>query len=175
MFNFLAKFQAFTKLFVKLKNKVTKWSTLNLALNRLMLWKVFMPISITLNKDGYYEHKWTGAITKCELLNTYRQFYQKGRWLEGTPSLINLLDANMSLIDTETLHELAEFTNVFFLLNKVKPNKTAVVVRDETSIDIARYYKKISTKSLDITFFTPIHLEALMWIKKSNNVNLVNA
>ena len=81
----------------------------------------------------------------------------------------------MSLIDTETLHELAEFTNVFFLLNKVKPNKTAVVVRDETSIDIARYYKKISTKSLDITFFTPIHLEALMWIKKSNNVNLVNA
>lgn len=131
-----------------------------------------MPISINLHKDGYFHQKWTGVVTNDEMLFAFKSFYQSDRWIPGVSKLVDMLEADLTLISSEAIVELASFTRATMIKRGVTSTKCAVCARRDYSIDLVRVYEETNHDSPEVFFYTPILMEALIWLRE-DTVHLV--
>lgn len=126
-----------------------------------------MPITFTIiQQDGYFVSECTGLLSDDELVNAYKDFFTGEKWRPGMNELVDISQADCSMITPNGLSQLALIAQEHYKNHQCINVKCAVFSCSNVPFMLARMYQQMSCEERECLYFTSILMSAKIWLIK---------
>jgi len=126
-----------------------------------------MPITFTINHQyGYFVSKYTCLLSDHELVSAYIDFFTGNNWLPGMNELVDISQADCSMITPNGLNQLAFITQEHYKKHQCINIKCAIYSCSDVPFMLARMYQQMSSEERECMYFTSILMAAKVWLIK---------
>lgn len=125
-----------------------------------------MPITFSFcHEDGYVTVVYAGRFNDTELLDAWKNLYERSDWTPGLNELIDCSQVDDTDVTSDGLQTLAEYTKSIFSKHGIRSVKVAVYAPKGFSFGMSRIYEALSDDLLETVRVFDNLQEAKSWVK----------